>query len=180
MDMDRGVRGYLVNTSRENFWRVAGWYDFDDMIQDGCWMWQRLVIKYPNVTPKHRMALFKTAFTNHIHDLSKKRSRNEFVVNESDLGAEMHEVESLMFSELPDTSLIVSRLPPLLRALIHAIQNDPRARSENYRLHRDDTRETTNERLCRIVGVDPTSIDLLGTLRQYLRGEAPGLTNSAV
>jgi hypothetical protein len=29
------MRGFIVNTAKENYWRVAAWYDLEDLIQDG-------------------------------------------------------------------------------------------------------------------------------------------------
>jgi hypothetical protein len=136
-------------------------------MQDGFMIWVRVCNRYPNVTEqKHRMALFKTAFTNHIHDLSKKRSRLELVA-EADLDTSM---EAMLEGEDPtsdpDLAFVIKQLPPaLMRVLTRMIEsNGP------YRLRLDHTRETTNERLCRFAGLDPAKRNIHTALVQYLAG----------
>lgn len=165
--MDQGVRGWIFKTARENLWRVSGHIELGDLVQDGFLFWHRIVLRYPNVTEtKHRMALFKTSFTNHIHDLSKKKSRLELVA-ESDLDVPM---DALIDGEDPgadpDIAFIVRELPPaLMRMLMRLLEGDP-----PYRRRLDWSRETTNERLCRFAGLDPTKRDIQAAVLQYLRG----------
>jgi hypothetical protein len=167
MNMDQGVRGWIYNAARENLWRVSGHIEFSDLVQDGFMFWQRIVNRYPNVTEtKHRMALFKTAFTNHIHDLSKKKSRLE-LVTESDLETP---IESMLEGEDPaadpDGSFIMSQLPPaIMKALKRMVDGDP-----PYRRYLDGTRETTNQLLCRLAGLDPDARDMQTAVLLYLRG----------
>jgi hypothetical protein len=129
--------------------------------------WQRIVTRYPNVTEtKHQMALFKTAFTNYIHDLSKKKSRLP-LVTESDLDTPM---EALLEGEDPaadpDRNLITSQLPPaIMRVLTRMTTGDP-----PYRRYLDGTRETTNQLLCRLAGLDPDDRDIHTAVLQYLNG----------
>lgn len=148
-------------------WRVSSHIDLADLMQDGYLIWVKVNAKYSNVkTQKHRMALFKTAFTNHIHDLSKKRSRLDLVA-EADLDTPM---ESLLEGEDPtsdpDASFIIAQLPAALRrVLLRMIETE-----SPYRLRLDHTRETTNERLCRFAGLDPTKRNVQAAVLQYLAG----------
>jgi hypothetical protein len=165
--MDQGVRGWIFKTARENLWRVSGHIELSDLAQDGFLFWHRIVMRYPNVTEtRHRMALFKTAFTNHIHDLSKKKSRLELVA-EADLDIPM---DALIDGEDPgadpDIAFIIQQLPPaLMRVLMRLLEGDP-----PYRRRLDWSRETTNERLCRFAGLDPTKRDIQAAVLQYLNG----------
>jgi hypothetical protein len=166
-NMDQGVRGWIYKTARENLWRVSGHIEFSDLVQDGFLFWHRICVRYPNVTEtKHRMALFKTSFTNHIHDLSKKKTRLD-LVNESDLDTP---IESMLEGEDPSADpnlgFIVRELPPaLFRALSRCIEsNSP------FRIRLDHSRETTNERLCRFAGLDPTKRDVQAAVLRYLNG----------
>jgi hypothetical protein len=166
-NMDQGVRGWIYKTAKENLWRVSGHIDFADLIQDGYLFWHRITIKYPNVTAtKHRMALFKTAFTNHIHDLSKKKSRLD-LVTESDLDTPMDVMlEGEDPNADPDHTFIFRELPPaIMRALSRALEG-----TSPYRLRLDHTRETTNERLCRFAGLDPSKRDIHTAVLRYLAG----------
>jgi hypothetical protein len=164
----------LYNVAKQHYWRVAGWYEFDDLIQDGFLHYSRIVAKYPNVTePKQLMRLFQRTFTNHIHDLAKRRTRYELEVNECDLGLRISELTTRQ--TLPDVSETIATLPPVLRRLLDVMQNDPRTKSP-FRL-RGTHRETTNEFLCRLVGVDPNEYNLLESLRTHL---TDGLLKTAV
>jgi hypothetical protein len=166
-NMDQGVRGWIFKTARENMWRVSSSYELSDLMQDGFLIWHRVCVKYPNVTvQKHRMGLFKTAFTNHIHDLSKKRTRLE-LVRESDLGTTMEVMlEGEDPGSDPDLAFIVRQLPPALMRVLSCVieSNSP------HRLRLDHSRETTNERLCRLAGLDPTKRNIHTAVLQYLAG----------
>lgn len=169
MDMDRGVKGWIVNTTKLNYWRVAGWYEFDDLVQDGYLHYQRIINKYTNVKqPAQIMSLFKVAFTNHIHDLSKKKTKYAHEVCETALGIALENIRGTMHIN-PDTSALVAAMPNVLRDLISHMQTDARVRRPCRRFV--DHRETTNEKLCRIVGADPRKINLLETLRTWLSTE---------
>lgn len=170
MDMDRGVRGWIMNTTKLNFWRVAGWYEFDDLVQDGFLHYQRIVTKYSHVKePKQMMSLFQRAFTNHIHDLAKKRTRDSVEVCEHALGIALENIATPMYAN-PDTNELIAQMPSLLRKLVSS-QTDARLRRPCRR--KPDHRETTNERMCRIVGADPRAINLLDSLREYLSTGLP-------
>jgi hypothetical protein len=167
--MDQGVVGWIYKAARENLWRVSGHIDFDDLVQDGFLFWTRILNRYPNVTHRpHQMALFKTAFNNHIHDLSKKKSRLE-LVNESDMDVPLDfMLEGDDPGQDPDLSFIVAQLPPaLMRVLARMLEGSDAA---PYRLRLDHSRETTNERLCRFAGLDPSKRDVQSAVLQYLQG----------
>lgn len=165
--MDQGVRGWIIKTARENLWRVSGDIEIDDLIQDGFFFWHRIITRYPHVThPPHRMGLFKTAFTNHIHDLSKKKSRLE-IVTESDMDVSIdYMLEGDDPSQDPDLAFIIKQLPPaIMRVLTRIYEGDP-----PYRQFLDGSRETTNGRACRLAGLDSSKRDVRAAVLQYLRG----------
>lgn len=166
-NMDQGVRGWIFKTAKENMWRVSSHIDLADLLQDGALIWVKVSAKYSNVTEqKHRMALFKTAFTNHIHDLSKKRSRLELVA-EADLDTPMEVMlEGEDPTSDPDASFIIAQLPASLKRVLQRVI----ASDGPYRLRLDHTRETTNERLCRFAGLDPTKRNVQAAILQYLAG----------
>lgn len=67
---DGPIKGYLVNQMQRGMWRVAATMTDDDYLQDGYEVFARCARKYPDVEPKHFMALFKTAWYNHMADVS--------------------------------------------------------------------------------------------------------------
>lgn len=164
-EMDQGVKGWIFNTSRKEFWRVASWYEYVDLVQDGAMIYAKIVAKYPDLkTPKDRMNIFKRAFTNHIHDLSKKRTKSVTEILECTLGTQLHEIEADFFT-CPDTSVTLAMLPAKLRETIHQLLTDPYV-LDTFRWTGKGW-ETPMEKLARVMGVDP-SRDLLDELRTAL------------
>ncbi len=81
--LDRGLRGWIVNTARAQHWRMASWYTKEDLVQDGyicyvkCWNHYRELFDVPNPTKaqqRHFMSLVQTSFLRHITTLSSKSS----------------------------------------------------------------------------------------------------------
>lgn len=166
--MDSGTRAWLFKHSRENYWRVAGWMDFEDLIQDGMLCWYRVIRRYERVakgSSKHRMSLFMRTFRNHIHDLSKQRSRL-IEVHIDDLPPHVADLAA------HDMQQVYGGAPPLVKLGLTVLMAPAHARSlrANYRVRNDSTRETFNERLCRLAGLDHHTIDLAGDIRTYLAG----------
>lgn len=168
--MDAGARRWLYLTARKNYWRVSQWCEIKDLVQDGHWHWSRIIHKYEVIpgrirSRRHLMGLFKITYTNHLHDLSKRKSR----------------LSEVSFEELPPS--IVARMqysaaqdliglaPPLVKLAFVAIMSDDGSRRlrSHYRV-KEGARETLNERLCRLTGLDPRVIDLPGEMKKYLHG----------
>ena len=169
--MDAGVRGWTFNTIKQNYWRVAHYYEFEDLVQDSFIVWKRIVDRYPDVTDaKHRMALYKTAFRNHIHDLSKKRTAYvSACLLEADSDTPLAALrEDADGSQDPNVGLLFAQLPGKLQTLLKRLC-DERRRYPN-RLRLDGTRETINERLCRLAGLDPASRNVQDAIQTYLYG----------
>lgn len=183
MAMDQGARLWLYKNARRHYWRVAAWYDFDDLVQDGFVCYANVVNKYqtePNRVRRrqHIMHLFKVSFINHVHDLSKRKTKcagevkildvksayqNEFnawgdLATDDDDG-DIFNFERVI-AEAPDM------LKPLLSALVHG--DCSRTLRAAYRVRTTGARETINERLCRIIGADPNACDMATALRSYL------------
>src|ERR1043166_3753056 len=76
------LTGWLHRDYRKNGWRMRSWTD-EDYIQEGLCLYLAIEKHYsktrgeraPVTEPKHLMALFKTSWSNHVHD----KSRKEFV-----------------------------------------------------------------------------------------------------
>lgn len=89
MQMDAGAIRWLHRIVRQNFWRVPSWYEQEDLLNDGVMCWYRTLRRYYNGKGtkglnrrigeasdlRHIMALFQRTFLNHIHDLSRLRTK---------------------------------------------------------------------------------------------------------
>lgn len=171
MKIDNGVRGWIVKTARKNYWRVAAFYDLADLIQDGYLHYCRIVNIYEvqrnRVRSRARlMGLFKIAYINHIHDLAKQRTRLAVEVK-------LEELPPLTVARLHygATQDLLAGAPPLVRLSIAALQDDRVAylMSQPY-VRTPSHRETMNERLCGVLGLDANVFDLPGAIRSYFAG----------
>lgn len=200
-DMDAGAKAWLAITAKEHYWRVADWMEIDDLIQDGNMCWQRIVAKYedrdyttitgvvtkgtPRVrSRRHLMGLFKISYLNHINNLSKTATRCRVEVRAYDLvkslGSEDLVWDQLQIGgrieeqELQDFERLVAEAPSSLQTIFRTLMamDARRTFSAAYRVYRNH-RETLNERLCRVAGLDATGIDLVGQLRAYLNHDKP-------
>jgi hypothetical protein len=178
LGMDLGVRGWMFKTCKENFWRVSGFYEFNDLVQDGFLCYARLVKRYPDVKDApHMMRLFQTSFKNHIHDIAKKRTRIAQVMLESDVGTSIEVIVDGREHSLPETSVLLAKMPPVLRDVLKAFASE---KLRGVKRHRLNHRETTNEFVCRMIGANPEMGEVVKALHQYLGGEKPESISTAV
>lgn len=165
MDMDNGAIGWLYKTAKRNYWRVSYWYEFDDLIQDGYMHYWRVRRKYPDITKRaHIMRLFQITYINHIHDLSTKRTRTiEVLLDDS----QWQYMESKTDHDLNTIQIMLTQAPPLIRRVLALLTTEEgcSALRCNYSFI-GVRRETTNERLCRLIG-EPAGIDVRGIFESY-------------
>lgn len=82
--LDEGLRLWINKTAYNNLWRAPSWYTAADLIQDGMMCYCKCRNKYtenirkicPTLEDERRnfMALFQTAYINHIMTLAAKRA----------------------------------------------------------------------------------------------------------
>lgn len=167
--MDIGAKRWLYRIAKANHWRVASWIDLDDLIQDGFLCWQIAVTKYPDIdNPKIAMRLFQTIYTNLLHDLANKRTiTTEYSFSLFDDAAIFHfEQQACEFGEM---LRLVIEAPPLISKCLRDLLFSGLDLSAPYRTWLDGRRETFNDRLCRLLKVDPNKVNLHQALHNYLR-----------
>lgn len=156
-----------------NFWRLHYLYDVDDLAQDAYLKFLQCQLRYVGVieTPEHFMALYKTAFRNHLHDLASSTitSSGIFTVGE------VEESDGMIEDGQGELAVLLSRAPYPLNLLFSAIET-----IEFNRLLTKDRkrqsygsvsyRETTNELFCRLLGLDPLEVNLYESTKAYLQG----------
>ena len=160
--LDSGMRGWLVNTAKKNLWRVPMWYDLDDLIQDGYAVYCNCNSKYPHVTEiKHFMALVQVSYINHIHTLANNRTKA--IISLSAYNG------PLLASDEPEQAtfyLLLRQLPVELQELVRFLAEGG-ARDITTRRYEDGTRETTNQLLCRLIGIKPDGVNLLAVFKEH-------------
>ena len=172
--MDAGAKGWLLKTIRANFWRVATYYDFEDLVQEGYWIYYKIVARYTEVKTKSQlMALFKVSFINHLHTLANKRTQAGEIL----LCDILYEETETWFLEKitppqPDASLfnhlLLNAPEPVKKVLLlFSSESSLKKLRREYKINRRGHRETFNERLCKLTGQDPKAVDLPEMIKGY-------------
>lgn len=170
MHMDKGAKAWLIKTARKNYWRVCSHYELEDLISDGYVCYYMVLQRYPKAKdPPHIMRLFQLVYMCRITNLARKRSQQvDYLVPDFDLLS-----QSLLEPEIATTYAHVQAAPTLIKRVLEILASEEGCKKlrSSYRIRKDRTRETVNERLCRLIGIDNCSIDLTAALRKYLIGE---------
>lgn len=167
-DLPPAVIGWIKNHAARNHWRMAGWYDLDDLVQDGVMVAYKCRERYgTELDPPHFMALVKKAFFSHIGQLLRD-GRPEHAVTDriGDLSGERTEASFLdsVASEDPmqEFRVLLAEMPKSLRNAASLILQGRRPRA-----HLDGRDETEAEWLERLAGL-PRRHDFAEELRKYL------------
>lgn len=172
--LDEGLKRWIYKTAQKNEWRVSSYMDIDDLIQEGFLAYAICRARYQDrvKNQSHFMSLVKVTFINQITDLANKRTRTleTPICDIAEMGNDQELLETLAGAEDGDAELhaLLSYAPAEVRLLLAALSSDEGAQRlrRPSRLRQDGTRETTNERFCRILGI-PT-FDIQGALREAL------------
>lgn len=173
---DKGLRRWIVKTAHKHYWRVAGWQDLDDLVQEGFWMFARCHDRYKGAVQNkaHFMALFKISYLNHITTLANKRTQQVDVPISSLIGPETQPLAALEYlggTEDGDAELAATLLsaPTEIQALL-LLLHDPEFSAyvrQGSSKREGGVRETTNQHLCRLLGL-PLETNLESKLRELL------------
>ena len=195
--LDEGVRGWIVKMAHKHYWRVAAWYEIEDLIQDGYLCYAKCRKSYrpdPNKAVDNLddrrtfMIYLSRSFMNRITDLANSRTRTPEVVASdlSDDQSEGIETWTASASELSDASLasLLATAPAeiieILKALLVEGKADGPYRKSKLRKivlpggklprivkAKRPIRETTAEHFDRCLGRTGVVVQL----RQYFLGE---------
>jgi len=170
------LEGYVVNYINKQHWRLARTHDREDMKREAHYVFLRCAAKYPIIdTPQHFMALFKTAWSNHVTDLSHKAtaaraivSENQFDDDDEEAWAHDHAGEldndgqlAVMLRQAPREVLMVLNL--FLNAPQELLDLATQAWVTSGRRRVDG-----NVMVGRLLGMDPEQ-DPLGQVHEYFR-----------
>lgn len=165
---DEGALRWLHAYARKNYWRVAAWIDYDDLIQYGYLEYCEVRVRYPDaVEPAHIMSLFKLCVCSRFEDLNRQNSKQV-----DDARSDIVEVFDGDAVALPDPStfnLLLIKAPRLVRDTIILLADDKQRDVLNkpYDKQPNGRRETFNERLCSLLGLDASKNDVVRDVRDY-------------
>lgn len=183
--LPRGVTGWVYNHARSNYWRLASWYELDDLIQDGLMIAYKCVAKYgfpgEDLDEPHFMRLVQIAFFNHIAQLlrvSRAVDEQTKLADLSTVNSETDALERLAEAEYvseQDYAVLIDELPAHLRRVVMLFMSDEGAKAVRRPLrkrHKND--ETMSDRLAKLAGF-PSYLDFETELRAYLWEREAGI-----
>jgi len=184
--LPRSVVGWIYNHSRKHYWRVAAWYELEDLIQDGLMIAYKCQqyygkpvdpvpgkvsrVRFGEVDSAHFMSLVQSAFRNHIGQLiRKKRAVDDTMTKIDDLSVvDTSRLNKRTEENLTDFYMMISQMPDHLRKAIVMHFTDEGAaslRKLRVRLHTPD--DTLTDRLRQLFDW-PEGIDFETELRAWL------------
>lgn len=182
---DYGMRGFIAKFARRNYWRVADWYDLDDLVQDGWLCYYKCRDRYVgrgrplparDPDPDHvrwMMSLVMTSFARHVHTLASRHSASpELVISQvSAIDESIPAAWDRIAPAVLDSHLIYDASREVLD-LLSVLVEDARDSFVGFRRRRQGrvaVRETNSQREARLG--DAT---VGGLLRTCLRDDGGG------
>lgn len=172
--------GWTKNYIKRNKWRVMGYLEFEDLLQEAHLRFFLCVKKYPDVeNPQHFFSLYRTAFINRFKELSAVKG-DEIP---EDPQTFPFEVRAGRAAHLGDLAHRLHKAPKEVKSVLLAMTADDNknVRARKLQKFKHDglslkegglrNRETTNEYLCSLVGLDPNEINLHKILLDFVRDE---------
>jgi hypothetical protein len=171
MFMDDGARNWLFKHAKRNYWRVAAWIEFDDLIQEGYVEYCEVLKRYPQaVEASHKMRLFQLCFRSKIEDLVRLNTKQVDDAR-SDI-VEVYESPAMIIPDFSNLHALLIKAPDLVKAALNLL-NDEKMRDElvkPFERYDNGRRETLNERFCKLLNKDPKSVDIIRQLRMHFAG----------
>ncbi len=183
LGLPAAVVGWVHNHAAKNFWRMAKWYELDDLIADGMMIAYKCRERYGvagvDLDHKHFMALVKSSFHNHIGDMLRRSRGVDDGTKIADLEANRSEADIMdrlgCDAGDQDLAVLIHDLPEYLRrVVVFYLSDDPRRLWATLRSRLDGVNETLSERLHKLTGF-PADLDFETELRSFLWERERGL-----
>ena len=177
--LDAGMRRWLLSAAKRNFWRVASWYDLDDLIQDAYLCFYTCRGRYGTLTKKDQpsdedkrrfMAIVKVAFKNHITLLARKKAPEVLVAELCVDGEPMDTtLERYAGAATSDAMMLwsLAKAPRELLVLLDVIASDDSKYERSSNPCCRHLRETNNEHFGRLLGYDPMKGNAVAYVEEY-------------
>ncbi len=166
------IVAWVHSYAARNFWKVDGFIDRDDLIQEGYYSIAYCLKKYgTELDPPHLMRLVQLTFNCAIIDIAKKRTRaaEDHPADYSDDGSDNSFWNSLLGRDnQSQLDRLVAEAPPVVRKALEFLINDYGAMRQTYSMTADG-RETTSDRICLSLGID-SDLFIMDKVRSYLKG----------
>lgn len=173
---DTNAERWLKHYAVRNFWRVAPWLELDDIMQLGYEAYYETRSRYPTATePKHIQSLFQLVFRSRLEDVVRCYVKqvdepDSEKVEESEASFDATGLPWTKSSGLLDIHALLIKAPEKVTKVVDLLVKEPGVLSKPYEKDDSGRRETLNDRLCVLLGLDPKSVDLVKMTRNYFQG----------
>ena len=169
--MDEASRRWIFKYTNKNYRRVANWIEYEDLIQEGYVAYYEVRRWYPSATqPAHIQSLLQLVFRSRIEDIIRKALRKGRPPTTDTLDVVRDaEPASLVEADTSGLQLLLIQAPKIIKDALEVLTNPatqdaldkPFGRTNNGR------KETLNDRLCALLGVDSKNNDVVKQTRMY-------------
>lgn len=159
---------WIFKFAKKNYWKVAGLIDFDDLIQEGYYAFYYCKRRYGDIDPPHLMKMLQIAYYQTIVDYAKKRTGLAEYHPEDNRIEGLDPWERILQDDFyQEIQLKIAEAPELIRNFLSLFLSDDTLSElqKPYKKERNGVRETTNERICRLLGIEKT--DVVSQLKEY-------------
>ena len=174
---DPSLIGWIVKYANKNYSKVKDFMEIEDLIHEGFDCLFDCQRRYGNkgLKPQHFFALVRSTFSNHIPyllnrnvrlpvtailDMVEEQKEQDFA--DKIMGADEFQLIRTLIAEAP------LAIKPILQAFVDDKDDVIKLLAKPYEKRMDGSRESTNERLCRWLGLNPKEHDIPGELREFL------------
>lgn len=163
------IVAWIHKRAHQNFWKVEGLCDRDDLIQEGYYSIAYCLNRYgKNLQPPHLMRLVQLTFNCAIIDMAKKRTRlSERYIASTDDDQQDYAVLRGRDTQ-SELDRLVAEAPESVRKVLIFLMNDHGRMREDYPIT-PEGRETTSTRICNSIDIDQDD-HLMDKVRSYLKG----------
>lgn len=170
------VEGWTVNYINRHLWKLQPDWAFDDVYQEAYIVFMDCVDRYPHVVdPPHFMSLYSRSISNWIIDEATRRTKKRTVFSpQQEVAADGEGVDifDLVGTSRDESDYLLMCLsaemgPEPVKRVVEHLKINGGAPSR----YGSGKRQTTNEWLCGIAGVDPESLDIVSLLKSFLLGD---------
>lgn len=161
----------------KNAWKVAGLMDYDDLYQECCVKFTVCKNKYRNLDgPAHFASLYRTACGNMLINFAAKRNEMfEAKLQRAEPTPERDPLDAVWVDEHFGYLQRLVDTVPELKELVSAFNDQAKMQEmrKGKRVSRARCgvrlRETRNQFLCRVLGLDPDQFNVAQAIDDYLR-----------
>ena len=166
---------WMKSYARKNLWRVSPWMDLDDLIQLGFEAYYETRGRYVTATdPRHIQSLFQLVFRSKIENAVRgyKKQVDDADSVYIDMYDSIHHTDhsNHLSFRVTNTKALLLKAPKEVADVVNILVKEPDELTKPYVKDEKGRRETLNDRLCRLLGMDPKAVDLVQWTRDYFEG----------